>query len=179
MANFALIDNNNIVQTVNVVNNTEAVSGQAFLNSLGLTGTWIQTSYNSRAGVHYTNVPTGTITNTRTISSMKFDPLSGVYTDVQQVSSTITQYTLSADNLPHLRYNYAGVGYTYDSVRDAFIPPKPFNSWVLNESTCNWKAPIEYPSDGKYYSWDELTNNWVLVPGLSGRVGNSRSSNIN
>ena len=165
MANFALIDNNNIVQTINVVNNTEAVSGQAFLNSLGLVGTWIQTSYNSRAGVHYSNVPTDTTIKVDTVSSMKFDPLSGVYTRVEQVSSTITHYTLSADNLPHLRYNYAGIGYYYDSVRGAFIPPKPFNSWVLNESTCTWKAPIDYPTDGNNYQWNESNTSWIIVAG--------------
>jgi hypothetical protein len=63
-----------------------------------------------------------------------------------------------------IRKNYAGMGYTYDSVRDAFIPPKPFDSWVLNEETCNWDAPVAYPTDGKMYSWDEATASWVEVP---------------
>jgi len=61
----------------------------------------------------------------------------------------------------NVRKNYAGVGYTYDSGRDAFIPPKPFNSWVLNENTCQWKAPTPMPTDGKKYSWDEATTSWV------------------
>jgi hypothetical protein len=61
------------------------------------------------------------------------------------------------------RKNYAGFGYTYDSSRDAFIPPKPFNSWVLNESTCLWDAPVAMPSDDKRYSWDENTVNWIEV----------------
>lgn len=60
------------------------------------------------------------------------------------------------------RKNYAGIGYTYDSQRDAFIPPKPFNSWVLNESTCNWEAPVAYPNDGQIYSWNEETQSWTL-----------------
>ena len=60
------------------------------------------------------------------------------------------------------RKNHAGISYTYDSQRDAFIPPKPFNSWILNESTCNWNAPIPYPTDGQYYSWNEETQNWTL-----------------
>tara|TARA_Y100001973_G_C5035132_1_gene250028 strand:+ start:144 stop:509 length:366 start_codon:yes stop_codon:yes gene_type:complete len=60
------------------------------------------------------------------------------------------------------RKNFASVGYTYDQSRDAFIPPKPYNSWVLNENTCNWDAPISYPSDGKDYVWNEETTNWVL-----------------
>jgi hypothetical protein len=60
-----------------------------------------------------------------------------------------------------LRKNYAGIGYTYDRVRDAFIPQKPFASWVLNEDTCLWDAPVAYPTDGKRYTWDEATTNWI------------------
>jgi len=61
-----------------------------------------------------------------------------------------------------LRKNYAGIGYTYDSVRDAFIPPKPFASWLLNEDTCNWNAPTSMPVvEGKMYRWDEPTTAWV------------------
>lgn len=62
-----------------------------------------------------------------------------------------------------LRKNYAGIGYTYDSQRDAFIPPKPFNSWLLNEITCNWESPIPYPNDDKKYNWDETQQNWIEV----------------
>jgi hypothetical protein len=61
----------------------------------------------------------------------------------------------------NIRKNYAGIGYSYDAQRDAFIPPKPFNSWVLNESTAQWEAPTPMPIDGKMYSWDEATTNWV------------------
>jgi len=60
-----------------------------------------------------------------------------------------------------LRKNYAGIGFTYDRVKDAFIPPKPFASWVLNEDTCLWNAPVAMPDDGKLYNWDEATTNWV------------------
>ena len=60
-----------------------------------------------------------------------------------------------------LRKNYAGVGYTYDAIRDAFIPPKPFASWLLNEDTCLWDAPTPMPQDGKFYNWDEATTSWV------------------
>lgn len=60
-----------------------------------------------------------------------------------------------------LRKNYAGIGYTYDKERDAFIAPKPFASWSLNEETCLWESPSPYPSDGKIYVWDEPTTNWV------------------
>jgi hypothetical protein len=62
-----------------------------------------------------------------------------------------------------LRKNYAGIGYTYDSQRDAFIPPKPFASWVLNDDTCLWDAPVAMPDDGKQYQWNEDTQAWVEV----------------
>ena len=62
-----------------------------------------------------------------------------------------------------LRKNYAGIGYTYDSTRDAFIPPKPYNSWTLNETTCLWEAPTPMPDDGKMYSWDEETTSWTEI----------------
>jgi hypothetical protein len=62
-----------------------------------------------------------------------------------------------------LRKNYAGIGYTYDRTRDAFIPPQPFSSWTLNEETCLWDAPTPYPNDGKRYQWDEPTTSWVEI----------------
>ena len=89
-------------------------------------GQWIQTSYNTRGGVHYkpnTNEP-------------------------------------SEDQSKALRKNYAGIGYTYDATRDAFIPPQPFNSWTLNEDTCLWDSPVPYPADGKLYKWNEELVNW-------------------
>ena len=61
------------------------------------------------------------------------------------------------------RKNFAGIGYTYDETRDAFIPIKPYQSWVLNEQTCNWKAPIAYPNDEQKYYWNESTLSWDLV----------------
>ena len=61
------------------------------------------------------------------------------------------------------RKNYAGIGYTYDSVRDAFIPPQPFYSWILNEDTCQWESPVPYPDDDKMYNWDEDITNWVAA----------------
>ena len=92
-------------------------------------GKWIQTSYNTRGGVHYkpnTNEP-------------------------------------SEDQLKALRKNYAGIGYTYDATRDAFIPPQLFNSWTLNEDTCLWDSPVAYPEDGKLYKWNEEILNWEEV----------------
>ena len=59
-----------------------------------------------------------------------------------------------------LRKNFAGIGYTYDAVRDAFIPPQPFASWLLNDDTCLWEAPVAMPADGKAYEWDEATTSW-------------------
>ena len=62
-----------------------------------------------------------------------------------------------------IRKNYAGIGYTYDEGRDAFIPPKPFNSWLLDEDSCQWKAPVDYPTDGGRYSWNEETQTWDAI----------------
>ena len=89
-------------------------------------GDWIQTSYNTRGGIHY-------------------DPNTG---------------QPSADQSKALRKNYAASGYTYDQSRDAFIPPKPFLSWILNETSCLWEAPVAMPTDGKMYNWDEDSGSW-------------------
>jgi hypothetical protein len=64
----------------------------------------------------------------------------------------------------NIRKNYAGIGYTYDEGRDAFIAPKPYASWLLDETTCQWKAPVDMPIDDKKYTWDEATTSWVEVP---------------
>jgi hypothetical protein len=122
MAHFAEIDGDNIVTRVLVVNDADASDGQNFLaNTLGLGGTWKQTSYNTSGGVHSTG---GT----------------------------------------PFRKNYAGIGYTYDSGRDAFIPPKPYASWLLNEDTCLWDAPTPMPvEEGKMFRWDEDTTSWVEI----------------
>jgi hypothetical protein len=63
----------------------------------------------------------------------------------------------------NMRKNYAGIGYTYDANRDAFIPPQSYASWVLDEATCQWNAPVAYPQDGKIYRWDEPTVSWIEV----------------
>jgi len=62
-----------------------------------------------------------------------------------------------------LRKNYAGIGYSYDRTKDAFIPPKPYPSWVLNDDTCLWGAPTPMPTDDKFYEWDETTTSWKEV----------------
>ena len=61
------------------------------------------------------------------------------------------------------RKNYAGIGHTYDATRDAFIPPQPYTSWILDEDICIWKAPVARPDDGKWYEWNEATTNWVEI----------------
>jgi hypothetical protein len=98
------------------------VAEQDFIDSgaVGNPSSWIQTSYNTRGGVH------------------------------------------SNGGTP-LRKNYAGIGYTYDSGRDAFIPPQPYASWTLNDETCLWEAPVAMPTDGKAYGWDEDAGNWVEI----------------
>lgn len=89
-------------------------------------GEWIQTSYNTKGGVHY------------------------------QPNSN----TPSEDQSKALRKNFASIGGTYDPVRDAFYSSKKFNSWVLDESTCIWEAPVALPSDGKEYEWNETDQQW-------------------
>lgn len=71
--------------------------------------------------------------------------------------------TPSKDQSKALRKNYAGIGYTYDRVKDAFIPPRNYASWILNEDTCLWEPPTPYPDDGKNYGWSEPTTSWVLM----------------
>jgi hypothetical protein len=120
MAHFAKVRDGFVVQVI--------VAEQEFFQTFVDTspGEWIQTSYNTREGVHY-------------------DPQTG---------------QPSQDQSKALRKNYAGVGFTYDPQRDAFIPPKPYNSWVLNEDSCIWQSPIPMPNDGKIYIWDEPTESW-------------------
>ena len=119
MAHFVEIDSNNVVLRGVVVSDNDQDRGQDFLaKDLSFGGTWLQTSYNTSAGVH-------------------------------RLGGT------------PFRKNYAGVGYTYDAGRDAFIPPKPYPSWILNEFTCCWDAPTTRPSDSKLYNWVEDSLSWV------------------
>lgn len=125
MAHFAQIDENNIVTQVIVIDQETINTGH-----FGDPNSFVQTSYNTRGGVHYGQ-------------------------DGQP------------DNGVALRKNYAGIGYIYDSQRDAFYAPQPYNSWTLNEETCYWEAPTPMPIDGKTYNWDEDTTSWVEVqPGV-------------
>jgi hypothetical protein len=123
MAHYAKIENG-IVTQVNVIE-------EDFFNANPerYTGQWVQTSYNTRGGIHY-------------------NPETGEPSDNQSKA---------------LRKNYAGIGYIYDEVRNAFYPPQPYPSWILNEQTCLWEAPVAHPNDGKYYEWDEEITNWKLI----------------
>ena len=123
MAHYAKVKNGIVTQVIVA----EAEFFDTFVDNEP--GEWLQTSYNTRGGVH-------------------FDPETG-----------------EEDDGTPLRKNYAGVGFTYDAGKDAFIPPKPFESWLLDSDTCLWNAPIEKPadSDGGYYSWNESTTSWDLV----------------
>lgn len=111
MAHFAQVENGVVQQVI--------VAEQDFIDLGVLPGTWIQTSYNTRAGQHPEGRP--------------------------------------------LRKNYAGIGYVYDEVRDAFYAPQPYPSWSLDEDTCTWRPPVAYPSDDNKYSWDEPSLSWVLI----------------
>ena len=88
--------------------------------------------------------------------------------DVYKQTSYNTHGGVHALGGTPFRKNYAGLGYTYDAARDAFVPPKPYASWLLNETTCLWDSPVPYPTDvgteenPKRYSWDEATTSWVL-----------------
>ena len=121
MAHFAEIDKDDLVKRV-------IVAEQDFINSgaVGDSSNWIQTSYNTRGGVHY--------------APNSNEPDDGVA----------------------LRKNFAGIGYTYDSDKDAFYQPQPYPSWLLNEDTCQWESPIPYPDDDERYKWNEENQSWDL-----------------
>jgi hypothetical protein len=112
---------------------------------------------------HFAKVVDGKVTQVIVAEPEFFDTFvdSSPGTWLQTSYNTIGgQHTLGGTPL---RKNYAGIGYSYDSVRDAFILPQPYASWVLNEDTCQWDAPTPYPTDGKTYVWDEPTVSWKIV----------------
>ena len=85
---------------------------------------------------------------------------SGAFGDGWVKTSYNTHGGVHANGDTPLRKNYAGIGFTYDTTRDAFIPPQPYPSWTLNDETCLWYCPVAYPSDGKSYSWNESEQSW-------------------
>lgn len=123
MAHFAKVVDGLVTQVI--------VAEPEFFNTFVDTspGQWIQTSYNTRGGVHY-------------------DPNTG---------------QPSSDQTKALRKNYAGIGYSYDSANDCFVPVKPYASWVLDATTCLWNPPTPMPQDGKQYRWDEPTISWQEI----------------
>lgn len=118
---------------------------------------------------HYAKVLDGTVINVIVAESdfinAFVDDSPGIW--VQTSYNTIGGVHYGADGNPDdgvaLRKNYAGVGYTYDSQRDAFIPPQPYPSWLLDDNTCQWQPPIPYPNDGKIYTWHELSQSWQEI----------------
>lgn len=139
MAHYAIIGTDGIVQTVITGRDEgETVNGisdwEAYYSSKYDGLLCKRTSYNTRGGVHYTQ---------------EYDA------DMELIPS--------ADQSKALRKNFASVGFTYDATRDAFIPVKPFESWVLSEDTCLWEPPISYPADGGVYEWDESLTDWVEI----------------
>jgi hypothetical protein len=103
------------------------------------------------------------VVNNETINDLPFpesEPVGVAF--LQSLFSSATVWKQTSYNA-NFRKNYAGIGFTYDPVLDAFIPPQPYPSWLLNTATCKWEAPVPYPDDGKTYIWDEATLSWVLV----------------
>jgi hypothetical protein len=148
MAHWAELDDNNIVIRVLVGDNNDPAGDEGYqwlIDNLG--GTWIKTSYNSDSGKHY-----------REVEGEPIETEPGVFLTLRNKVESDQQ---------HLRYNFAGPGYLYDPIRDAFIPPKPFESWVLNEDTCNWDSPVPRPEfdpeNPVNYVWNEELVNWEEV----------------
>ena len=98
---------------------------------------------------HFAKIESGVVTEVIVAEQAHIDTLSGTWVQ--------TSYNAS------IRKNFAGKGYTYDSSKDAFIAPKPYASWTLNNTTCKWEAPVSFPTDGKSYHWDEDTTNWIEI----------------
>ena len=112
---------------------------------------------------HFAKVENGIVTEVLVIEQDVID--TGLFGDPSLFVQT--SYNTHGGQHPEgrpLRKNYAGIGHTYDAERDAFIPPQPFPSWILNEDTCLWDAPVPYPDDNKSYYWNEDIENWIQSP---------------
>jgi len=106
---------------------------------------------------HYAKVVNNIVTQVIVADQVWVDSLNGTWVQ----TSYNTQGGIHLLGNTPLRKNYAGIGYTYDAVRDAFYLPQPFASWTLNEDSCFWEAPTVYPNDNNHYTWDEDTTSWV------------------
>ena len=119
---------------------------------------------------HYANIDTNNVVTQVIVAEQEFIN-SGLVGDpalwIQTSYNTWGGVHYGSDGKPDggvaLRKNFASIGSTYDLVRDAFISPQPYTSWVLDEDTCLWNAPVPYPTDGEYYIWDEATLSWVML----------------
>ena len=122
---------------------------------------------------HFAKLGTGNIVekvevvhnNVATTEQAGVDFLNNLYktNDIWKQTSYNTSGGVHSLGGTPFRKNYASIGYTYDQTRDAFIPSKPFNSWVLNETTCLWESPVAYPNDGQSYKWNEQNQTWDLI----------------
>jgi hypothetical protein len=109
---------------------------------------------------HYAYIDDNSIVVAVTVGKDETELINGLDTETYYAQGTPYVVKRTSYN-GNIRKNYAGIGFTYDAQRDAFIAPKPFNSWVLNEDTCRWQAPTPEPIDGKNYIWDEASLSWV------------------
>ena len=110
---------------------------------------------------HYAYLDSNSIVVKVTVGKDETELINGLDTETYYAQGT--PYTVKRTSYNNnIRYNYAGIGYTYDAVRDAFIAPQPFASWMLNEATCRWQAPVPMPSEGMWM-WDEATVSWIAV----------------
>ena len=108
---------------------------------------------------HYAYLDSNSIVVTVTVGKDETELINGLDTETYYAQGT--PYTVKRTSYNNnIRKNYAGIGYTYDTVRDAFIAPQPFASWVLDEATCKWEAPVAMPSAG-FWMWDEATLSWI------------------
>ena len=111
---------------------------------------------------HYAYLDSNSIVVMVTVGKDETELINGLDTETYYAQGT--PYTVKRTSYNgNMRKNYAGIGYTYDTVRDAFIAPKPYPSWVLDEATCRWGAPVPMPAEGGPWTWDEDTESWVAV----------------
>jgi hypothetical protein len=115
---------------------------------------------------HFAKIENGLVTNVIVAEQEFVDGQEGTWIQTSYNTRGGKHYDQEGneDSIAPLRKNYAGVGSTYDSDKDAFYCPKPYPSWSLNDTTCIWESPVAYPTDGKMYRWDEDTTAWVEVP---------------